>query len=64
MITIGFRVKPDEVTFAPYDSDARQNVNVEGLRIPKAPPGAVHDSRTRMVFPHLVHTLTPDRSDP
>jgi hypothetical protein len=38
MVTIGFRVKPDAVTFVLYDSDARQIINVEDLRIPKALP--------------------------
>ena len=36
MITIGFRVKPDEVTFVVLDTNELRLLNVEGLKIPKA----------------------------
>lgn len=36
MNTIGIRVKPGEVTFAVYDTDAAVLVNVEAIKIPRA----------------------------
>lgn len=36
MNTMGIRVKPGEVTFAVYDTEARALVNVEIIKIPKA----------------------------
>lgn len=38
MNTMGIRVKPGEVTFAVYDSESRNIVNVEIIKIPKALP--------------------------
>ena len=36
MISIGIRAAPKEVTFAIYDSDTREVVNVEEIKMPKA----------------------------
>lgn len=36
MNTMGIRVKPGEVTFAVFDTDARALVNIEVIKIPKA----------------------------
>lgn len=38
MNTMGIRVKPGEVTFAVYDTEAAAVVNVEIIKIPKALP--------------------------
>ncbi len=38
MNTLGIRVKPDSVVFAVYDSEDKEIVNVEELKIPKALP--------------------------
>lgn len=36
MITLGIRAKPDSVTFAIYDSEVLNVINVEKVKIPKA----------------------------
>lgn len=36
MNTIGFRVKPDAVIFAIYDSDGNRIINIESLKLPAA----------------------------